>query len=98
MIILKINFLSQILGYNGPAEIVVWCVTKDKPYRVHPYALTCKKNSQTGVLTRKIDTNTMMTAKFERLAIQGMSKDKFERILGDRKTALRMNPFKYNGK
>ncbi|WAR19259.1 DORS-like protein [Mya arenaria] len=57
----------KIHNYNGPAVIVVSCVTKDEPYKPHPHNLVgkdCKK----GVCTLRIrDTSTVS---FPHLGIQ----------------------------
>nr|UZH84475.1 P65 [Sinohyriopsis cumingii] len=65
----------KIHNYNGPAVIVVSCVTKDEPYRPHPHNLVgkdCKK----GVCTLRIrDTNTVT---FPHLGIQCAKKKDVE--------------------
>ncbi|KAL3875213.1 hypothetical protein ACJMK2_038138 [Sinanodonta woodiana] len=79
----------KIHNYNGPAVIVVSCVTKDEPYRPHPHNLVgkdCKK----GVCTLRIrDTNTVT---FPHLGIQCAKKKDVEDNLKQRQE-INVDPY-----
>lgn len=65
----------KIHNYNGPAVIVVSCVTKEEPYKPHPHNLVgkdCKK----GVCTLRIRDTT--TVSFPHLGIQCAKKKDVE--------------------
>lgn len=44
----------QIFGYKKKAVVLVSCVTKDKPYRPHPFIMDGKEGCKSGVYTRTI--------------------------------------------
>lgn len=88
----------QILGYTGPAVVVVSCVTHDadKP-RAHPHMLVspasvgrdgCKK----GVCTQHVNS-TDMTVEFQHLGIQCKRKRDIQKALEERKS-IRVDPFR----
>ncbi|XP_012154855.1 embryonic polarity protein dorsal-like [Ceratitis capitata] len=70
----------EIVGFKGRSTVVVSCVTKDAPYRPHPYNLVGKENCKKGVCTVEIDSDTMCTA-FENLSIQCVKKRDIEQSL-----------------
>ena len=66
----------KILGYKGPAIVVVSCVTDEEPYKAHPHKLvgkSCNKGKvlkfDKGVGLQEINTDDM-TAEFTHLGIQ----------------------------
>merc|ERR1711872_996397 len=60
----------QILGYNGPAVVVVSCVTHDTlPPRAHPHRLVWSAGCKGGVCSISV-TNEDMTVEFPNLVIQ----------------------------
>ena len=38
----------QIVGFNGPAKILVSCVEDNEPYRVHPHQIIGKGECKDG--------------------------------------------------
>ena len=58
----------KILGYKGPAIVVVSCVTDEEPYKAHPHKLVGKSCNK-GVGLQEINTDDM-TAEFTHLGIQ----------------------------
>lgn len=79
----------KIHNYNGPAVIVVSCVTKDEPYKPHPHNLVgkdCKK----GVCTLRIRDTNVVT--FPHLGIQCAKKKDVEGNLKQRQD-INVDPF-----
>merc|ERR1711892_507000 len=87
----------QILGYKGPAVVVVSCVTHDSdPPKAHPHNLVspasvgrdgCKK----GVCTVNVN-NDDMTVEFQHLGIQCVRKKDIADAMKQRKE-IRVDPF-----
>jgi len=88
----------QILGYKGPAVVVVSCVTHDSdPPKAHPHNLVspasvgrdgCKK----GVCTVNVN-NDDMTVEFQHLGIQCVRKKDIADALKQRQE-IRVDPFR----
>jgi hypothetical protein len=88
----------QIFGYQGPAVVVVSCVTHDTdPPRPHPHNLVspasvgregCKK----GVCTMNVNSEDM-TVEFQHLGIQCVRKKDIEDSLRQRKE-IRVDPYR----
>lgn len=88
----------QIVGYRGPAVVVVSCVTHDSdPPKAHPHNLVspasvgrdgCKK----GVCTMNVN-NEDMTVEFQHLGIQCVRKKDVEDSLKQRKD-IRVDPYR----
>jgi hypothetical protein len=83
----------QILGYKGPAVVVVSCVEEKEPYRCHPHKLVgkdgmCKK----GVCSMDINTPEM-TATFQNLGIQCVRRKDAPASLAQREK-IQVDPFK----
>merc|ERR1712121_627327 len=88
----------QIVGYKGPAVVVVSCVTHDSDIpKTHPHNLVspasvgrdgCKK----GVCTMNVNSEDM-TVEFQHLGIQCVRKKDIEESLKQRKE-IRVDPFK----
>jgi Rel/ankyrin family protein len=88
----------RIVGYNGPAVVVVSCVThdSDKP-KAHPHMLVspasvgrdgCKK----GVCTSHVNSPDM-TVEFQHLGIQCKRKKDIQKALDERKS-IRVDPYR----
>ena len=60
------------MGYQGPALVVVSCVTDEKPYKAHPHNLVGRSCNE-GVYSQEINTDNM-TAEFTHLRIQCVTK------------------------
>ena len=58
----------KILGYKGPAKVLVSCVTDEEPYKVHPHKLV-GKSCPNGFRVQDINTDDM-TAEFTHMGIQ----------------------------
>ena len=82
----------RVVGYTGPAVVVVSCVTKEQPYKAHPHKVVGKYGCKNGVCTMNIDPSTM-TAVFSNLGIQCVKKNRIEESLRERE-AIRVDPFK----
>lgn len=83
----------QIVGYKGPAVVVVSCVEEKEPYRCHPHKLVgkdgmCKK----GVCSMDINTPDM-TATFQNLGIQCVRRKDAPASLAQREK-IQVDPFK----
>jgi len=88
----------QIVGYRGPAVVVVSCVTHDTDLpRAHPHNLVspasvgrdgCKK----GVCTMNVNSDDM-TLEFQHLGIQCVRKKDIEESLKQRKE-IRVDPYR----
>jgi len=88
----------QIVGYKGPAVVVVSCVTHDTDLpRAHPHNLVspasvgrdgCKK----GVCTMNVNSDDM-TLEFQHLGIQCVRKKDIEESLKQRKE-IRVDPYR----
>ena len=63
----------KVLGYQGPAVVVVSCVTDKQPYKAHPHNLVGKQGCKKGVCSQEINTADM-TAVFTHLGIQCVRK------------------------
>ncbi|KAJ9597396.1 hypothetical protein L9F63_011741, partial [Diploptera punctata] len=82
----------QIVGYKGPAVVVVSCVTKDFPHRPHPHNLVGKEGCKKGICTMRINSETM-TVTFSNLGIQCVKKKDIEEALKVREE-IRVDPFR----
>ncbi|XP_069675181.1 embryonic polarity protein dorsal-like isoform X2 [Periplaneta americana] len=82
----------QIVGYKGPAVVVVSCVTKDAPHRAHPHNLVGKEGCKKGICTMRISSDTM-TVSFSNLGIQCVKKKDIEDALKVREE-IRVDPFR----
>ena len=83
----------QVVGYRGPAVVVVSCVEDQPPYRAHPHNLVgkdgmCKK----GVCSMTI-TSADMTISFQNLGIQCVRRKDAPASLQQREQIL-VDPFK----
>uniref|UniRef100_A0A0K2UFK0 Embryonic polarity protein dorsallike [Acyrthosiphon pisum] n=1 Tax=Lepeophtheirus salmonis TaxID=72036 RepID=A0A0K2UFK0_LEPSM len=83
----------QIVGYHGPAVVVVSCVEDKAPYRAHPHNLVgkdgiCKK----GVCSMDINNDEMMCS-FQNLGIQCVKRKDAPDSLTQRQM-IRVDPFK----
>lgn len=83
----------QIIGYKGPAVVVVSCVEEKEPYRCHPHKLVgkdgmCKK----GVCSMDINTPDM-TVTFQNLGIQCVRRKDAPASLAQREK-IQVDPFK----
>lgn len=81
----------RIIGYKGPAVVIVSCVTKDEPYRPHPHRLVGLKCSG-GIFHDNINEDTM-SMKFNHLGIQCVRKKDIEEALNEREERM-VDPFK----
>lgn len=81
----------QIVGYKGPAIVVVSCVTKDPPYRPHPHNLVGKEVCKKGVCRIKLSGDNM-TVSFDKLGIQCVKRKDIEEALNVRETE-QVDPF-----
>lgn len=82
---------SQVMGYKGPAVVVVSCVTVDPPYRPHPHNLVGKEGCKKGVCTMTINNDSMQCV-FSNLGIQCVKKRDVEDALKLREE-IRVDPF-----
>ena len=64
----------KILGYKGPAKVLVSCVTDEEPYRVHPHKLV-GKSCPNGFRVQDFNTDNM-TAEFTHMGIQCVTRAK----------------------
>ncbi|XP_066946194.1 transcription factor p65-like isoform X1 [Macrobrachium rosenbergii] len=81
----------QVVGYKGPAVVVVSCVTVDPPYRPHPHNLVGKEGCKKGICTMTISSDTMQCM-FSNLGIQCIKKRDVEDALKLREE-IRVDPF-----
>lgn len=84
----------EIVGYKGPAIVVVSCVTKDAKngkYRAHPHNLVGKDNCKKGVCTVNVNPDTMRVI-FSNLGIQCVKKKDIEHHLSIREE-IRVDPY-----
>ncbi|XP_064096210.1 proto-oncogene c-Rel-like isoform X1 [Macrobrachium nipponense] len=81
----------QVVGYKGPAVVVVSCVTVDPPYRPHPHNLVGKEGCKKGICTMTINSDTMQCM-FSNLGIQCIKKRDVEDALKLREE-IRVDPF-----
>lgn len=81
----------QVMGYKGPAVVVVSCVTVDPPYRPHPHNLVGKEGCKKGVCTMTIGNDSMQCV-FSNLGIQCVKKRDVEDALKLREE-IRVDPF-----
>ena len=58
----------EILGYKGPAKVLVSCVTDEAPYKVHPHKLV-GRSCPNGFRVQDFNTDNM-TAEFTHMGIQ----------------------------
>ncbi|KAI9579887.1 hypothetical protein GQX74_000675, partial [Glossina fuscipes] len=80
----------RIIGYKGPAVVIVSCVTKDEPYRPHPHRLVGLKCSS-GIFRDDINEDTMSMT-FNHLGIQCVRKKDIEEALSERE-GRKVDPF-----
>ncbi|XP_068249165.1 embryonic polarity protein dorsal-like isoform X2 [Palaemon carinicauda] len=81
----------QVMGYKGPAVVVVSCVTVDPPYRPHPHNLVGKEGCKKGVCTMRINNDSMQCV-FSNLGIQCVKRRDVEEALKQRED-IRVDPF-----
>uniref|UniRef100_A0A1A9ZVF8 RHD domain-containing protein n=1 Tax=Glossina pallidipes TaxID=7398 RepID=A0A1A9ZVF8_GLOPL len=81
----------RIIGYKGPAVVIVSCVTKEEPYRPHPHRLVGLKCSG-GIFHDNINEDTM-SMRFNHLGIQCVRKKDIEEALKEREERM-VDPFK----
>jgi len=81
----------RIANYQGPAVVVVSCVTKEPPYRPHPHNLVGKDGCKKGVCTVNVNVETMSVT-FQNLGIQCVKKKDVEESLRLRES-IRVDPF-----
>ena len=86
----------QIVGFTGKAVVVVSCVTKDMPYRAHPYNLVGKEGCKKGVCTMLIPQDSM-SIEFKNMAVQCVKRKDIEMSLKTRQD-IRVDPFLGNYK
>ena len=85
----------EIRNYNGPALIVVSCVTKDPPYRPHPHKLVGKRKNihvVDGICLMQVPAN-YSSISFVDLGIQCCKKEEMKKSLEERRRQ-NVDPFK----
>ena len=82
----------EIVNYNGPAVVVVSCITKDQPFRPHPHNLVGKDGCKKGICTLMI-SNNQMRCTFTSLGIQCVKKKDIEESLRVRES-IKVDPFR----
>ncbi|XP_044759045.1 embryonic polarity protein dorsal-like [Coccinella septempunctata] len=82
----------QIIGYKGKAVVIVSCVTKDAPYRPHPFNIDGKQGCKKGVCTVKVPEGTNIV-EFSNIGIKCVRKKDAAESLKERK-ALKIDPFR----
>ncbi|KAG0424790.1 hypothetical protein HPB47_028011 [Ixodes persulcatus] len=80
----------KVMHHQGKAAVVVSCVTKDQPYRVHPHNLVGKEGCKKGICTQYLKPD--MTCSFTSLGIQCVKRRDVEQNLADRES-IRVDPF-----
>ncbi len=80
------------MNYQGPAVVVVSCVTKDEPFYPHPHNLVGRAGCDKGVCTMYINQNTMK-CEFENLGIQCVRKRDIAEAL-DQRQQIKVDPFR----
>ncbi|XP_064490093.1 embryonic polarity protein dorsal-like [Ornithodoros turicata] len=80
----------KVMNYVGKGAVVVSCVTKDQPYRVHPHNLVGKEGCKKGICTQYLRPD--MTCSFTSLGIQCVKRRDVEQNLLDREN-IRVDPF-----
>ncbi|XP_074038060.1 dorsal-related immunity factor Dif isoform X2 [Leptinotarsa decemlineata] len=87
----------QIVGYKGRAIVQVSCVTKDPPYRAHPFNLVSKANNtdyKNGICKVKVDTNENYgVIQFKNMGVQCVKRRGMSASL-EMRQAMRVDPFK----
>lgn len=81
----------KVMGVQKPAVVVVSCVTKDQPYRVHPHNLVGKEGCKNGICTQHLKPD--MTCTFTSLGIQCVKRRDVEQNLLQREN-IRVDPFR----
>ncbi|KAK9883830.1 hypothetical protein WA026_002027 [Henosepilachna vigintioctopunctata] len=81
----------RVDGYIGTTMVVVSCVTKDEPYRPHPFNLVGGKSCHDGVCTLMIPADTMRV-EFPNIRIQSVKKEDVRTSLSVRE-AIKVDPF-----
>lgn len=81
----------KVMNVQKPAVVVVSCVTKDQPYRVHPHNLVGKEGCKNGICTQHLKPD--MTCTFTSLGIQCVKRRDVEQNLVQRET-IRVDPFR----
>jgi len=82
----------KVHGYQGPAVVVVSCVTDKEPYKAHPHNLVGKQLCKKGVCSQEVNVADM-TAVFTHLGIQCVKKKDAAASLKTREE-IRVDPFK----
>ncbi|XP_077493676.1 embryonic polarity protein dorsal-like isoform X3 [Amblyomma americanum] len=81
----------KVMNVQKPAVVVVSCVTKDQPYRVHPHNLVGKEGCKNGICTQHLKAD--MTCTFTSLGIQCVKRRDVEQNLLQRES-IRVDPFR----
>lgn len=82
----------QVVGYKGPAVVIVSCVTHEEPYKPHPYNIVAKDQENKGVYQTRLESDDM-TLTLEGLGIQCVKKVELGQSLKARED-LAIDPFK----
>jgi hypothetical protein len=82
----------ELVNYNGPAAVVVSCVTKQMPYRPHPHNLVGKEGCKKGVCTMIIKSGQNRCT-FTSLGIQCVKKKDIEDSLRLR-DSIKVDPYR----
>jgi len=82
----------KIVGYEGPASVVVSCVEENGPYRAHPHKLV-GKNCLQGVCKVDVSPDTDMTTDFPKMGIQCTKRREISKSLALREE-IKVDPFK----
>lgn len=82
----------ELVNYNGPAAVVVSCVTKQAPYRPHPHNLVGKEGCKKGVCTMIIKSGQNRCT-FTSLGIQCVKKKDIEDSLRLRES-IKVDPYR----
>ncbi|KAH8293207.1 hypothetical protein KR044_013129 [Drosophila immigrans] len=85
----------EILNYNGPAHVIVSCVTADEPHRQHPHELVSKDeadNCKNGAYIKRLRPGEQRL-ELQRVGIQCTKKTEVAQALEKRKEK-NIDPFK----
>jgi len=86
----------KVVNYNGPAMVLVSCVTEKPPYRPHPHKLVSPKNGigcEKGICLIKIKDQTTMTAELRNIGIQCVRRKDVQDSLNKRRED-KVDPFR----
>ena len=96
----KSHVKVQVVGYQGPARLMVTLVEDDRPHRLHPHKLVdcnrgevrCCKN---GVFIADVSASSDMVCAIQNLGIRRvLKKEKDVRASLEERRVLRVDPFK----